>query len=143
MKSSLKDMISDAVLKSSLMPFQSSDAMTFRNESFQIENEINTSYFKSVVRARQYFQVDTLPVLVDLPGHLDSAAGVLLLVVLYLEEVHALEVVHLPPGDSHPVGGHLPLLVHHRGDGRQVQEGEGVLEGAGGGGGVEEVEGEE
>ena len=31
-KSSLNDIISEAVLKSSLMPFQSSDAMTFRKK---------------------------------------------------------------------------------------------------------------
>ena len=38
-KSSLNERISEAVLKSSLMPFQSSDAMTFEIKTFEIENE--------------------------------------------------------------------------------------------------------
>ena len=64
----------------------------------------------------------------------------MLLVIFYLEEVDTLEVVHLPPGHSHPVWRHLARLVHHRGDCRQVQEGEGVLEGTGGPGDGEDLE---
>ena len=37
MKSSLNERISEAVLKSSLMPFQSSDAMTFEIKTFEID----------------------------------------------------------------------------------------------------------
>ena len=56
----------------------------------------------------------------------------MVLVVLDLEEVHTLEVVHLAPGDPHPVRRHLAVLVHNVGHHGRVQEGEGVLEGAGG-----------
>lgn len=73
----------------------------------------------------------------------------MLLEIFYLEEVDTLEVVNLPPGHSHSVRGHLASLVHHldgqkqrlfencwtdeyyRGHCWQVQEIEGVLEGAG------------
>ena len=71
-------------------------------------------HLEPVVRARLDVDVQTLPVLVDLARHLHGVDGVVVLVILDLEEVHALEVVHLAPGDPHPVRRHLPVLVHHR-----------------------------
>ena len=63
----------------------------------------------------------------------------MVLVILDLKEVHTLEVVHLAPGDPHPVRRHLAVLVNNVGHHGRVQEGEGILEGAGGprGGGKE------
>ena len=69
--------------------------------------------FESVVWAGFDVQINALSVLIDLPWHLDGPARIMLLEVLYLEEVDTLEVVNLPPGHSHSVRGNLPILVHH------------------------------
>ena len=94
-----------------------------------VENFKIFSHFESVVRAGFDINIQTFPIFVDFPRHLHRSDRVMLFVILDLEEVDALEVVHLAPGDPDPVGRHLPVLVHNGDHGGRVEEGEGVLEG--------------